>query len=199
MTPSLSPTHRTSAFSLIEILSVVGLIAILMSLLVPAMNHIQRAGALRAAGNMLVDGVILARETAANRNTFSCLVLTPPDTLPQRLTILEYRPEKSEWQQVTPWAVLPEIIRVADLTTSTVAGAARTSVTQLSPLMLNVVGVPLAGDASMILFQPEAGTGFVGGHRLSARSLNSAEGATPDNFYDVVINPESKAYRVLRP
>jgi hypothetical protein len=184
---------------MIEILSVVGIIAILMSLVVPAMNHIQRAGALRTAGNMLVDSVVLARETAANRNTFSCLVLTPPDTLPQRLTILEYRPEQSEWHQVTPWTIIPEVIRVEDLTASSVAGAARTSVTQLSPIDLNVAGAPVANHSSMILFQPEAGTGFVGGHRLSARSLSTLEGSTPDNFYDVVINPESRAHRVLRP
>jgi prepilin-type N-terminal cleavage/methylation domain-containing protein len=193
------PLKRTAAFTLIELLVVTSIIVILVSLVVPAMSTLQRAGALTRAGNMLVDAVILARETASSRNTFSCIVVTSPNTLPQRVAILEYRADDSEWHQITPWSVVPEAIRVEDLTSTTVSDAARASVNQIATLDLKVAGDQVASDVSVVLFRPEAGVGFAGGHRFSARSSQSAEGSTPDNFYDVVINPESKAHHVVRP
>lgn len=182
-----------------ELLTVVGIVSVLLSLLVPAVGHLQKSGALTTAGNLLVDSVLLARDTAAARNTFSCLVVTAPGISPQRVAVLEYRPETSEWRQVAPWASVPDTMRVEDVSAAAVRDAARTSATQLAPLDLRVAGEAVDADVSVILFRPEAGGGFLGGHRLSARYAERGSEASPTNFYDVVINPESKALRVLRP
>lgn len=199
MSPIFPQRIRIAAFSLVELLVVTSIVAILLTLVVPAMSHLQRAGDLNRAGNLLVDAVILARDTASSRNTFSCIVITSADHSPQRVAILEYRADDSEWHRITPWSLIPEAMRVEDLTASSVVGAARSSALQIAPIDLQVAGTQVADDASVVLFRPEAGVGFAGGHRFSARSSQSGEGTTPDNFYDVVINPESKAYRVLRP
>lgn len=191
--------RSAAAFSVIELLTVACIITIMLSLTVPAVSHLQKANALNSAGNMLVDSVILARDTASSSNTFSCMVVTAPDKLPQKIAVLEYRPENSVWKQVAPWGVLPETMRIEDLTPSSVSSSVRASVNQLAPVDLKISGDLVDTNASMILFPPETGVASVGGHRLSARYLNEGTAGSPNNFYDVVINPESKAHRVLRP
>ena len=65
------PVHRfrsARAFSLVELLVVVGIIAMLAALATPAFNQIQSAEALSRAGQILGDQIILARQEAMTKN-----------------------------------------------------------------------------------------------------------------------------------
>lgn len=57
-----------AAFSLVELLVVVAILALLASLLVPAFNSLARGRQLDRAGQLLVDKIVLARQEAKAKN-----------------------------------------------------------------------------------------------------------------------------------
>ncbi len=57
-----------TAFSLVELILVVAVIAILMALGIPAFNSVNRGMALERAGQQVADAVLLARENAVTKN-----------------------------------------------------------------------------------------------------------------------------------
>lgn len=57
-----------SAFSLVELLVVVGILGILLVIAVPSVGSIQRANSVSRAGNLLGDTLIAARQEASTRN-----------------------------------------------------------------------------------------------------------------------------------
>jgi uncharacterized protein (TIGR02596 family) len=59
---------RRAAFSLIELLVVIGIIVTLAALVVPAVNHLGQANTLSAAGQSVIDALNLARQTALTRS-----------------------------------------------------------------------------------------------------------------------------------
>jgi uncharacterized protein (TIGR02596 family) len=61
--------RRRSAFSIIELLVVVGIIGVLMVLMLPAVSSLMRSSDLTRAGQMLADQVNLARQMASAQST----------------------------------------------------------------------------------------------------------------------------------
>jgi len=61
-------TNPRQAFTLLELMAVIGIIALLTAVSVPAFNRVTRAAALTNAAHEVVDQLNLARQTALSRN-----------------------------------------------------------------------------------------------------------------------------------
>lgn len=106
--------RRSRGFSLIELLTVIGVIVILMAFIVPAVSNFGRATGLTSAGNMVTHLTALARQTAISKSTLTALVMlgdqgTPADY--RAFTVLEYTAGQG-WSQISKWEILPEGIVV---------------------------------------------------------------------------------------
>ena len=60
--------HGPTAFSLVELLVVVGIVAIMLALVIPAFTQIRVAGSLTQGGRVLADQIALARQEASTQN-----------------------------------------------------------------------------------------------------------------------------------
>jgi prepilin-type N-terminal cleavage/methylation domain-containing protein len=110
----MSRQNSRSAFSLVELLAVIVVIAIIMGIVVPSLSGLGRGPALTAAGSTVNNMVSLARQHAMSRNTLTALVIlanqgTESDY--RALAVLEYKP-RIGWTQVGGWETLPVGITV---------------------------------------------------------------------------------------
>jgi prepilin-type N-terminal cleavage/methylation domain-containing protein len=95
------------AFSLLEMLVVLGLIAILVTLLVPAVQGLTGSGSVNSAGRTVADTLTSARSHALAQQTRAHVVLRTSGDMPWgRLAVFETSTNGS-WRQVTRWADLP--------------------------------------------------------------------------------------------
>lgn len=109
------PSRRTRAFSLIELISVMVIIAIIMAFVVPAVTGLGRSTALVTGGNTVTNLANLARQTAVTKNSMTALVMlgkqgTAADF--RAFIVLEYAAGAGGWLPVTAWQTLPDGIVV---------------------------------------------------------------------------------------
>ncbi|CAN5340983.1 hypothetical protein BH09VER1_BH09VER1_27470 [soil metagenome] len=116
-----SSPHRcdpasAAAFSLIELLTVVAIISLMTTLLVPAFNNLGKAQLLNSEGNRVVNLINLAGQNSASKNAMTALVALPGDsTRPgayNTFGLFEYVPDASGWRQVSKWETLKDGIVV---------------------------------------------------------------------------------------
>ncbi len=198
MVPKLSisisrrPTAR--AFSLVELLVVISVLAILMTASVPALLSSQRSSALTHAGNTVADLANLARQTAQSKNTFSALVIgtKPSPTAKQALAVMEYDSNSESWKPTINWIRLSEAAQVDD--TTPVAS-------QFAPTNVAMGGANLAAsDFTTLLFYPDGRMDNGGNAMRQIRAhLTSDKATNANNFYDVVVNGNTSAVRIVRP
>lgn len=105
-------------FTLVELLTVIVIIAALLAAFMPALSGFGRATRLTSAGDMVAALCNAARQTAVSKNTLAALVLlgaqgTPDDF--RAFAILEYRADEG-WVQQGSWERLPDevIVDVSD-------------------------------------------------------------------------------------
>lgn len=117
--PSRSHTPRCRAFTLLELMVVIGIIAVMLVAIVPAVNSLSKSGGRKAAISNLLGAIEQARSLAVKDGQPTYVVF--PDTLPgtadvsatQRYAYRSYaifeddpaNPGKPK--QVTPWQSLP--------------------------------------------------------------------------------------------
>ncbi len=102
----------SKAFTLIELLTVIAVMAVLTSLLAPAFNSIGRSSQLSAEGNKVVNLVNLAGQNSMAKNAMTALVAIPTDqsasSAYRAFALFEYVPEASDWKQISGWETLKE-------------------------------------------------------------------------------------------
>lgn len=202
------PRHAIG-FTLIELLVVVAIIAVLAALAAPAYVSIQRNAAVTQVGNALFDALALAKQTAASKNTFTCVVLLTTVSgnaaAEQALTILEYQASPPQWRQTMTWQRLAAEVRADDLSDDAEIQASRSAASALAPLDLRRGGQPISPvDCALVLIHPEGG---LGGSASVPRTMSvrfatetpPSSSGRPANFYDVLISPDTSALVVRRP
>lgn len=192
----------SSAFSLVELLVTIAVLAVLMSASLPALMGSRRSSELTQAGNLVADAVSLARQTALSKNTFVTLVVTkatPPAR--QAIGLLEYDVVNEQWKQLGGWIRLPVSASVIDMNAAQGNAKAR----GIAGLDLRFEGQVLADTAySTLVFYPDGRmeNGNAQARQLSARySTDSASSSSQSlqNYYDVVVNASTSAFRISRP
>ena len=184
---------RRAGFSLVEILSVVAILALLMSVATPALLSSSRASHLTQAGNRLVDMITLARQNAASKITITAVILaakTSP-TSRQGVTLLEYDAANQQWKHASGWIRLHEAVEA----TNDIPNANPAS--SMASVSLKLDGQTLS-DYSDIVFFPD-GRIFYPGDNPSLKVKLVQEGGSSANSYDIVFNKENSAFRVQRP
>ncbi len=105
---------KRSGFTVMELLTVAGIIVLLLGLMVPAYTRIGRANALTTAGNRVADLVALARQNAMTRNALTALIIAGQG---DAAILYELKPTASGslvdesggslWKPISKWEVLP--------------------------------------------------------------------------------------------
>lgn len=104
-----APHRSSSAFTLIEILVVVGIVLIMMGAAVPAFQNLGRATALGSAGNTVANLAAGARQNSTSKSVLTALVvLTGTNTEADFRTVGLFECGVSGyWAQVGKWETLP--------------------------------------------------------------------------------------------
>lgn len=191
--PSAAPiSHR--AFSLVELLAVMAIMALLMGVATPAFQSSSRASHLTQAGNRLADMASLARQTASSKNVITAIVLVskPSPLEKQAVTLLEYDAANAQWKIASPWIRLPESVEATNAMPTANPAASMAAVS----LLLD--GRPVVNYSDIVFF-PDGRILYPGDSpSLSVKLVQGSE-TTSANSYDIVFNKENSAYRVVRP
>jgi prepilin-type N-terminal cleavage/methylation domain-containing protein len=208
------------AFSLVELLTVIGILAIVMALVAPAVTGFGRSTTLVTGGNMVTNMITLARQRAISGNTMTALVLLTDqgsDADYRAWTIVEYT-VGGRWAQVGKWEILPTGITV-DCTDIVTTSSFLSHSPRPFPFLTGSANPPVAYQQAPIrdpegyaarLFLPNGGLqnpehparirlveGFsqVGQTKYSRPSKDGK----PVNFYDVAIVGATGIAKVDRP
>jgi len=192
---------KTSAFSLVELLVVVAILALLASLLVPAFNSLARGRQLDQAGQLLVDKIVLARQEgkAKNRDVEVRIV-----DLPLHST--------NGWRGLQLWiadaqGVMAPLGRLEKFSETVLIGPG----SSLSPLLTadtNRTGTNNfggAGSRSWRGFRIRPGIAMDQGlittnnNFLTVVPANDVTSQPPANFYTIRVNPVTGRVTTYRP
>jgi uncharacterized protein (TIGR02596 family) len=210
---------RTCArgFTLVELLTVVGIMILLMAMVIPAFNSVGRTSNLTNGANMVVDQLNLARQTALTQNRLVQVrfykLPGPTDgtnpTAYRAVRLFVYDPTGTVATPVSAVKYLPTGSIIVSGAFSTLLGPSY-PFTSLAPTT-GTENLPSFNNATYVAFQfrPSGGTSLdpngVGGDKwfLSFKLENDpvpAGNTRPAiNFITALIDPVSGRVRVFRP
>ena len=210
-----------AAFTLVEILVVMGVMAIILGISVPVFTHIGGANSLKSGGNQMEDLAEAARQNSMSKNAMTALIVPIDTTFDNRFriaTLLELTPHadgtkltSGDWRQISKWEVLPTGV-IVDAGTSTTFDDTSSASTQLTPafpasLRYGLISLKafkyivfLAGgnllEASNA--QIRLDEGFYGA-TAATPTYTHAAGNLPLNYYDIFLLSGSGRTKIVRP
>ncbi|MCE0496490.1 MAG: prepilin-type N-terminal cleavage/methylation domain-containing protein [Methylacidiphilales bacterium] len=196
-------------FTLIEMLIVIAIIAVLMSLGLPALLNSSRSSGLTDAGNELDNIAMLARQNAVSNNVQTALVLVTNDpynsAMSGRAVSVWQMGSNQTWTQTSRWMFLPNTTTAYDDPTASNKGFSTPTTFSVT---LDGNTLP-ASDFSAFIFDPE---GNMEGPSATTRDVpivySSPNTTTPasintvlalKNYYILVFNSDTGAVYVVRP
>lgn len=202
--------HKGHAFSLVELLTVVAIIAVLMTVTAPGIGSIMKARNLNRGGNLVVDLTQQARQNAMTKNAMTALVLvngSGNEKWNNRAFILmELLPGGTAWTAASRWYDLPEGV---------ILDASESARFLQSPLLavpigsLSRAGTAISGSQYVYqVFLPEGQLSQSGVTNSQPPSLHLIEGVmsgaslvrmSQGNYYEVIINQFTGLTSVVRP
>lgn len=215
-----NPRPPAAAFTLIEMLAVVGILSIVLALAVPAFQNLGKANSLSSAGNTTANLISAARQNSVSRNVLTAfVVLTGTGTEADYRTFgLFERGVSGGWQQIGAWETLPQGIFVD------AADKINCSFLDNSPLRptlndandataIYYLGRPI--DSSNLAFRVFVPTGAISNPERAAQlrlvegTLEGSasnysvrtrrDGGVAVNYYDVAIIGTTGAPKISRP
>ena len=211
--------NRPSGFTLLELMVVIGIMAVALGFAVPAFQSIGRGTALTSAGNMLTSLASSARQNSASRNVLTAMVLitgTGTEADYRAIGLYEFG-ASGFWQQVGKWETLPVGIAV-DATDHVNCSFLENSPTlprMLTPdgeSFIRYLGQPVPTDAvAARIFVPTGALsnpdkpaqlrlveGFIDAPHTVTYTRRRSDGG-PANFFDLAIVGTTGATKVSRP
>jgi prepilin-type N-terminal cleavage/methylation domain-containing protein len=198
-----SLSQPRSAFTLIELLSVIAVSALLMTMSAPLLTSVLRSSTLTQAGNKLVDLTALARQTALNKNTITALIVVSKladSSGKQAVALVEYDALQKQWTRLGAWERLPEAVEAVDSPTD--KAAATDLASAIAPLNLSLGGASLSSfPYSSLVFYPDGrlATSTAAATNVRKLKVRFTQGNQTDNFYDLDFNTDTSAVRIVQP
>lgn len=190
--------HR-SAFSIIELLIVVAIIAAITGLAAPAFLSSQRGFALTRAGNELTDLANYARQLSLSRGTIASLIVTDSSFSQGAGAVVVGLDENGTWQPLSRWISLPESV-VVDNNTQRPAAVSELNQFSDEPLQLKRGGDAITGsNARAIVFLPQGrihDPSKTPTRRLRLSNVGATE--STDNDYQILFRTDNGDVRVIR-
>lgn len=208
----LAKHSRNLAFSMLELLIVIGIMAVMVSALIPAMGGIN-GRKLATSGNLVVDLARQARQNSLANGSMTALVLVNNSAESEwngrLLTIMEFKPGSTSWSQLTKWEMLPKGVLV-DSTQSTDFLAVPATTPALPSLTFSGKAISSGQYVYQVFLSdgrilPSGGNppalrlveGVMNGTNL--RYTSALSGAVPRNYYHITLNAYTGLPKVDRP
>jgi len=198
--PSPISRFRSRAFSLVELLVVVAVIAVLFTLTLLAIGNLGQSRRLTVAGNLTVDLINHARQVAKSRNTLTLVALIDSGADSGRaLATFAYAATHGAagaWSQLDPWSTLPEGIEV-DLAASAQFFQATPPVSVPHPSSFTRGGQTVTCATAIFLPDGRTVNPSTAPQVIILRGAESP--ADAPNFYKIIINQATGIPTIRRP
>lgn len=202
--------QRREGFSLIELLTVIAMMALLTTLAAPAFNNLGKSSLLSSEGNRVVNLVNYAGQNSTAKNAMTALVMIDPQSgsAYRAFALFECLPEATEWKQVSSWEVLKDGIVLDPSCFTTFADSGTQPQPAFSPIRFQN---SVVGAYKYVIFLPNrsllqntsaqlklAEGNIPAGTSAPAYTRPAADGS-PANFYAITVLGPTGRPKIDRP